>query len=104
MKYLFLPIAMMLLPGIQSYARNVAIHNDGSDPDPSAALDVKVSDKGGLIPRGYFNDLPVSPATELLVYITTNGPDGNNAFYFLVESNGIDLTIAASVPYDIFKN
>ncbi|MCF8347912.1 MAG: hypothetical protein K9G61_03785, partial [Bacteroidales bacterium] len=63
-------------------AQNVAINNDGSEPDPSAALDVKASDKGVLIPRVDFNNLPVTPPTGLLVYVTANGPDGNDAFYY----------------------
>ncbi len=82
MKYTLLLIAAILFLGIQSYAQNVAINNDGSEPDPSAALDVKASDKGVLIPRVDFSNLPVSPATGLLVYVTANGPDGDNAFYY----------------------
>jgi hypothetical protein len=45
-------------------------------------LDVKSADKGILIPRVDFNNLPLTPATGLLVYVTANGPDGNNAFYY----------------------
>jgi hypothetical protein len=82
MKHKLLLITAILFLGIQSYAQNVAINNDGSDPDPSAALDVKASDKGVLIPRVDFNNLPLSPPTGLLVYVTDNGPDGNDAFYY----------------------
>jgi uncharacterized protein (TIGR02145 family) len=82
MKHTLLLFATILLLGIQSYAQNVSINNDGSEPDPSAALDVKASDKGVLIPRVDFNNLPVSPATGLLVYVTANGPEGNDAFYY----------------------
>jgi len=82
MKHKLLLIAAMLFLGIQSHAQNVAINADGSDPDPSAALDVKASDKGVLIPRVDFSNLPLSPATGLLVYVTANGPDGNDAFYY----------------------
>ena len=64
------------------HAQNISISNDGSQPHPSAALDVKATDKGVLVPRVDFNNLPVSPATGLLVYVTANGPDGNNAFYY----------------------
>jgi hypothetical protein len=82
MKNTLLLLATLLLLGIQSFAQNVAINNDGSEPDPSAALDVKASDKGVLIPRVDFSNLPLSPATGLLVYVTANGPDGNDAFYY----------------------
>jgi hypothetical protein len=82
MKQTLLLLATILLLGIQSHAQNVAINNDGSEPDPSAALDVKASDKGVLIPRVDFSNLPLSPPTGLLVFVTANGPDGNNAFYY----------------------
>jgi len=82
MKNTLLLLAAILFLGIQSYAQNVGINDDGSTPDPSAALDVKSSDKGVLIPRVDFNNLPLSPATGLLVYVIANGPDGNDAFYY----------------------
>lgn len=64
-------------------AQNVGITDDGAyTADPSAMLDVKSTDKGMLIPRIDFNDKPTSPGTGLLIYVTTNGPEGNNAFYY----------------------
>lgn len=84
MKELILMIAATaLLFGSQCYAQTgVAINTTGNDPDNSAMLDVSSTDKGILIPRVDFNNLPVSPATGLLVYVTANGPDGDNAFYY----------------------
>jgi hypothetical protein len=82
MKHTLLLLAVTLLLGIQSYAQNVGINGDGSEPDPAAALDVKSTDKGVLIPRVDFNNLPLSPPTGLLVYVTANGPEGNNVFYY----------------------
>jgi hypothetical protein len=93
MKQTLLLIAAILFIGIQSHAQNVGINADGSTPDPSAALDVKASDKGVLIPRVDFNNLPVSPATGLLVYVTANGSDGNNAFYYYDGSAWTNLSI-----------
>jgi len=97
MKHKLLLIAAILFLGIQSFAQNVAINNDGSEPDPSAALDVKASDKGVLIPRVDFNNLPLSPATGLLVYVTANGPDGNDAFYYYDGSQWQKLSGAAGL-------
>lgn len=64
-------------------AQNVAITDDGAyTVESSAMLDVKSTDKGMLIPRIDFNDRPTSPATGLLIYVTTNGPEGDNVFYY----------------------
>lgn len=75
-------------------AQNVSISDDGAyTGEPSAMLDVKSTDKGMLIPRIDFNDRPISPATGLLIYVTTNGPEGDNVFYYY---NGTEwLKIAA---------
>lgn len=97
MKRQILLFSTLLLLGIQSYAQNVAINNDGSEPDPSAALDVKSSDKGVLIPRVDFNNLPVSPPTGLLVYVIANGPEGNQAFYFFDSSQWQKLPASAGI-------
>lgn len=51
----------------------VSISNDSSEPDPSAMLDVKSSDKGFLPPRmttAQMNDI-VMPGAGLLIYNTT---------------------------------
>jgi hypothetical protein len=82
MKQFFLLGVFLMLLFFVGQSQNVGINTDGSEPDPSAALDVKATDKGVLIPRVDFNNLPVSPAIGLLVYVTANGPDGNNAFYY----------------------
>ena len=97
MKRQILLFATVLLFSIQSHAQNVAINNDGSEPDPAAALDVKASDKGILIPRVDFNSLPDPPPSALLVYVTANGPDGNNAFYFYDGSQWQRLPVSAGL-------
>ncbi|MCB0534680.1 MAG: hypothetical protein KDD14_20925, partial [Saprospiraceae bacterium] len=57
----------------------VSINTDNSDPDPSAMLDVKSTDKGMLIPRitAAERDAIAAPANGLLVYVTTD-----SSFYF----------------------
>jgi hypothetical protein len=71
----------MLLSLAYSWAQQgVAINTDNSNPDASAILDVKSTDKGILIPRmteAEKNAIPV-PALSLLIYQT----DGTTGFYY----------------------
>ncbi|MDD3875189.1 MAG: DUF1566 domain-containing protein [Bacteroidales bacterium] len=82
MKHILLFISVLLFLGTQIFAQNVGINADGSTPDPAAMLDIKSSDKGLLIPRVDFTALQATPPAGLLVYVTVNGPEGNNAFYY----------------------
>lgn len=61
-------------------AQNVAVNGDGSNPDASAILDVKSTDKGLLIPRMTMaqRDAIATPAQGLIVYQTDNTP----GFYY----------------------
>jgi hypothetical protein len=88
-------------------AQNVGINNDGSDPDNSAMLDVKSTDKGFLPPRIALTATnsanPVTtPADGLLVYNTaTAGASPNNVvpgYYYWNGTAWIGLTFNA-VPY-----
>ncbi len=63
----------IILLSFASMAQNVAINADGSDPDPSAILDVKNTNKGFLPPRmstTQMNDI-TSPPAGLMIYNTT---------------------------------
>jgi len=58
------------------FAQGVGINNDNSNPDPSAMLDVKSTDKGMLVPRMSTAQRTAitAPAVGLLVFdLTTNG-------------------------------
>jgi trimeric autotransporter adhesin len=81
---LVLLCAVVLLPGIL-FAQSIGINDDGSNPDPSAILDVKSTTKGLLIPRmdKTQRNAIASPATGLLIY--QNGPDSTGFHYY----NGI---------------
>jgi len=70
----------------------VAVNDDGSLPDPSAMLDVQSSDKGLLVPRIDFNNRPSQAAPGLLIYVTANGPLGNDALYFFDGTNWRKIT------------
>lgn len=74
-----------------SFAQNVAVNTDGSNPDASAMLDIVSANKGLLIPRIDLVSttdaatIP-SPANGLLVYNTRTGITGTGAngvgFYY----------------------
>ena len=70
-------------------AQNVAINNDGSSADVSAALDIKSTDKGMLVPRMTTAQRTIiaSPATGLLVFDNTVG-----SFWFYNGSGWTELT------------
>jgi hypothetical protein len=56
-------------------AAQVGISTDNTNPDPSAMLDIKSSNKGMLIPRMLTSQRTAisSPATGLLVFDTNTG-------------------------------
>ena len=80
MKIHFLLPVTFLLFATTSFAQNMGINTDGSQPDSSAMLDVKSTGKGLLIPRmTSANRLTISsPAVGLLVYQT----DQTAGFYY----------------------
>ena len=79
MKKIALLLISFFFIGISVFAQ---IGIGTTTPDPNAMLDIISSNKGIIIPRVDFNNLPASPPAGFLVYVTANGPDGNNAFYF----------------------
>lgn len=92
MKKLTLFLIVILFIVSIGNTQNVSINGDGSNPDASAMLDIKASDKGLLIPRVTLtgtddNTTISSPAAGLLIYNTaTAGTPGTNAvspgFYY----------------------
>jgi len=97
-KYLMILLLSIALPYQVIYGQ-VAINEDGSPPDNSAILDLQSASKGLLLPRIDFNDRPDPAAAGLLVFVTANGPSGDNALYLydgtrwikigMIESTGI---------------
>jgi uncharacterized protein (TIGR02145 family) len=73
-------IIVMLLLFSSALIAQVGINDDGNQPDPSAGLDVKFTDKGMLIPRMTASQRAGlnSPAIGLLVF-QTDAPAG---FYY----------------------
>ena len=80
MKKSLLIISFLTLLMSEGLFAQVSINTDGSDPDASAMLDVKSTDKGLLIPRMTQTQRTAigSPATGLLVYQT----DSDYGFYY----------------------
>ncbi|MBS1567266.1 MAG: tail fiber domain-containing protein [Bacteroidetes bacterium] len=71
MKKSYLRVAALLLLSTSVRAQNVAINSDGSLPNPNAALDIKSTTKGLLIPRMTANDYyRIPPVKGMLVYDT----------------------------------
>ena len=78
---LYALLTLIFMNGL--HGQGVAINTDGSLPNANAILDVKSSTKGILIPRLDYANRPTGTlATGMLIYVTANGPDGNNAFYY----------------------
>ncbi len=77
---LFLSVLFLVLPTFQIFGQNVGINADGADPDNSAMLDVRSTNKGLLIPRlTRLQRIAIPlPANGLLVYQT----DDTIGFWF----------------------
>jgi hypothetical protein len=76
----------------------VSINDNGQPPDPSAMLDVQAADKGFLLPRLDYYDLPYPAAPGLMVFVTANGPEGDNLIYLY---NGSDWVMLHSTDSSV---
>jgi uncharacterized protein (TIGR02145 family) len=102
---LIFSLAFLFILYSQRISAQVGINNDGSQPDPSAMLDVKSTEKGFLPPRVALTSLgnasPVAApvAVGLLIYNTaTNDP--NNVFpgyYFWSGTKWVAVTTPQGV-------
>ncbi|MEM6772184.1 MAG: hypothetical protein AAF597_16540, partial [Bacteroidota bacterium] len=95
---LLLSGALVLLLQLSATAQ-VAINQDEADPDPSAILDVKSSDKGVLVPRmtSAQRDMISNAALGLLVFDTTTETfwfHATNGWTELVTGSGPTTSIA----------
>lgn len=73
-----LSLGLLLTLALNAASQSLAINNDGSQADASAILDIKSSAKGLLVPRVSSTAAVSSPATGLLVYVTS----GTVGFYY----------------------
>jgi hypothetical protein len=96
MKKAIIFLACILISG-SSVLAQFGISTDSSNPDNSAMLDVKSSDKGALIPRMTITqrDAIVNPANGLMVFCTNCGTYGSLSVYSKIsESTGIWRTFS----------
>ena len=84
MKRIKLLIMAMAITASYSLTAQVAINQDDSNPDPSAMLDIKSTNKGLLPPRMTEAEIEliVNPANGLMVFNTTN-----NKIYIFVSTD-----------------
>ena len=82
MKTLIILLAFLFTVYSNVFPQSVGINSTGTSPDGSAMLDIVSTDKGMLIPRVDYASISSKTVTGLVVYITANGPEGNNLFYY----------------------
>lgn len=57
--------------------------NTGGVPNSNSMLEVQSTNKGILIPRiDYANRPTINVTSGMLIFVTANGPDGNNGYYY----------------------
>ncbi|HPG10963.1 MAG TPA: hypothetical protein PLU37_05490 [Chitinophagaceae bacterium] len=85
-------IVITIFLAVNLGAQSVAINNDASTADASAALDIKSTDKGLLVPRMTTaqRNAIASPATGLLIFDTNTG-----TFWFKSAANWIEVVDTA---------
>ena len=63
-------------------AQSVGLNTWGA-PNSNSIFEISATNKGILIPRiDYANRPVINVATGMLIFVTSNGPDGNNGFYY----------------------
>lgn len=85
--YLFSACFLLIFLSITlRISAQVGINSDGSQPDPSAGLDVKFTNKGLLPPRMSYNQLNaiVNPASGLTVFCDDCGLNGGGAMAMFI--------------------
>lgn len=91
-------ISIFILLGLPlfNYCQNVGINKDGSPPDPTAALDVKSTEKGLLLPRmtTVQKNAIASPATGLAVFDTET-----KSFWFFNGTAWIESATGSSLNF-----
>lgn len=93
-------VALIIAGSFLRTSAQVSIQTDGSDPHPSAMLDVKATDKGVLLPRVALTgsaDISTinNPQPSLLVYNTGLGGLTPAGFYFWSGSQWTALAIGS---------
>lgn len=99
MKKMYFFLIILMVAGTALFAQ-VAINTDGLQPDPSAGLDVKFTNKGFLPPRMTFeqrNAIP-NPVEGLMVYCTNGNADGTGVLSMYQGGKWQNFTWGCAVP------
>ena len=99
--YIHLCLLILLLFQMPAFSQ-VLINNGSGTPDPSSMLEIRSTDKGLLLPRIDFNNRPANPAPGLIIFVTANGPYGNNAIYLYTGAAWTKLNTTTNLPGDYF--
>jgi len=93
MKAITLILTMFLISGLKA---QVAVNTDGTNPDPSAMLDVKSTSRGMLVPRmtTVQRTAIAAPASGLLVFDNTT-----QSFWFYSAGSWVELTDQGSLQW-----
>ena len=76
------PLMVLMLHSLPALTQGVGINTSGA-PNNNSILDVTATNKGILIPRIDYANRPINNLVSgMLLFVTANGPDGNNAFYY----------------------
>ncbi|BDS15583.1 tail fiber domain-containing protein [Aureispira anguillae] len=88
-----IPVIIFLVSTQIIFAQGIGINNDNTDPDPSAMLHVKSTDKGILVPRMSSSQRTsiASPALGLLVFDTSS-----NSFWFFNGAIWVEITAGSA--------
>ncbi len=97
----FFSLILFLILGYSAALSQIGINTDGSQPDQSAILDVKSTDKGLLLPRMTYNQRRAiqNPADGLIIFCTDCDTNGALQIYFNNSWNDL-IKSSASVPPD----
>ena len=91
----FILFVFFLAAGLNQALSQVSVNTNGAPPNSAAMLDVQSTNKGILIPRIDFNNRPNPAPPGLMIFVTANGPVGNNALYIY---DGTGWSMVNSTP------
>lgn len=93
MKNIIILISLFIIANFAAVSQGTSINETGDQPHQSAIFEVTSADKGVLIPRINYDELPDNPPNGLLFYLYNDGYNQGNGFYHHTTANiwhGID--------------
>ncbi len=96
MKNTFFFLLTFFILGMEQVCAQVSINTDGSEPDPSAILDVKSDSLGFLPPRVFSLDSIHNPKSGLIAYQLSD-----NMMYYFNGTNWVALNKSNEVIFEV---